>query len=51
MKCFSIEYRNEPESIPMKGWCINEDDNRVVLYERHLIIALLRWIIKRNLLK
>lgn len=49
MRNFSIEFRNESGIFPIKGWCINEDDNCIVLNEKYLFVALIKYLMKRKL--
>lgn len=48
MTSLKIEYEKEYGIMKMEGWYIEEDGSFIVLCEKHLIIAIIKWLIKRN---
>jgi hypothetical protein len=48
MKSLKIEYEKEYGILKIGGWYIEEDGSFIVLAEKYLIIALIKWIVKRK---
>ena len=50
MKQFSIDFDRDYGVSKRTGWSITEDGTCLVELEKHLILALIKWIRKRRIL-